>query len=153
MSINPAIHPEIRRQTVLRLLHEGCSCVVFNFGEMRLFHERGVADLYRLLQARPSFLFGAFVADKVVGKAAAALMVLGEVDSVYAGVVSRPALDLFRRYRIPVSYRREVPYVANRAGTGRCPLETRCWDDRTPEECLGHIRAFLAEGAAEAVPE
>ena len=41
---------------------------------MRIFRERGVADLFRLLREEPQLLRGAFIADKVVGKGAAALV-------------------------------------------------------------------------------
>ena len=62
------------RQAVERLLAEGCSCVIRNGETMRSFHERGVSDLWRLLHEEPELLRGAFIADKVVGKGAAALM-------------------------------------------------------------------------------
>lgn len=55
---------------------------------MRIFRERGVADLFRLLHEEPQLLRGAFIADKVVGKGAAALMVLGGVEGLFADVVS-----------------------------------------------------------------
>ena len=58
---------------------------------MRIFRERGVADLFRLQHEEPQLLRGAFIADKVVGKGAAALMVLGGVEGLFADVVSRPA--------------------------------------------------------------
>ena len=38
---------------------------------MRIFRERGVADLFRLQHEEPQLLRGAFIADKVVGKGAA----------------------------------------------------------------------------------
>ena len=42
-----------------------------------------------------------------------------------------------------VGYAEEVPHVINRSGTGWCPLETRCRDLRTPEECVAQIRDFM----------
>ena len=68
------ITPELRRQAIDRLFAERCSCVIRNGSDMRVFYERGVKDLYRLLKEEPGLLRGAFVADKVVGKAAAALL-------------------------------------------------------------------------------
>lgn len=62
---------------LIRLLHEGGYSCVIRKEEIRTFTQRGVADLYDLLNQHPAFLHGAQVADKVVGKAAAALMVLG----------------------------------------------------------------------------
>lgn len=46
---------------------------------IRTFTQRGVADLYDLLVTEPDFLQSASIADKVIGKAAASLMVLGGV--------------------------------------------------------------------------
>lgn len=57
-----------REALIERLATEQCSCVIYNEGETRLFWERGVRDLYRLLKTEPDFLRGAFIADKVIGK-------------------------------------------------------------------------------------
>ena len=72
---------EQKEQTIGLLFAEKCSCVVRNGDEVRIFRERGVKDLYRLLREEPQLLDGAFVADKVVGKGAAALMILGAILS------------------------------------------------------------------------
>ena len=71
---------------LIRLLHEGGYSCVIRKEEIRTFTQRGVADLYDLLNQHPVFLHGAQVADKVVGKAAAALMVLGGVREVYTDI-------------------------------------------------------------------
>ena len=91
-----------RKVLIERLDAEQCSCVIYNGGETRLFWERGVQDLYRLLKTEPDFLRGAFIADKVIGKAAAALMALGGVDEVFARVISSPARELLERSGIKV---------------------------------------------------
>lgn len=134
---------EERQRAVDLLFGEQCSCVVCNGGRMHLFRQRGVKDLYRLLKEEPELLRGAFVADKVVGKAAAALMILGGVEGVYAGVMSTPALALFRAARLEAACTREVPHIINRTQTGWCPLETRCFEMTTPEACLERIEEFL----------
>lgn len=80
-----------RKALIERLDAEQCSCVIYNGGETRLFWERGVQDLYRLLKTEPDFLQGAFIADKVIGKAAAALMALGAWMRCLPGLsVARP---------------------------------------------------------------
>lgn len=96
------------RELVDRLRDEDASCVIRSGTETRVFRERGVKDLFRLLETDPAFLAGALVADKVIGKGAAALMVLGGVRAVHAGVVSTPALGLFAAAHIPVEYGLEV---------------------------------------------
>ncbi len=134
---------EERTRLVELLFAENASCVIRNGSQTRIFRERGVRDLYRLLTEEPAFLDGAFVADKVVGKGAAALMILGGVSEVYADVISRSARELLRKARMRVEYTLEVPRIVNRAGTGTCPVESLCCDCRTAQECLPLIREFL----------
>ena len=116
-------------QTLIDILHaEGCSCVIRNGAEIRTFRQRGVADLYDLYLNEPAFLKGADIADKVVGKGAAALMRLGGIRRVYADVLSEPAATLLKEGGIPTSCGRQVPHIVNRRGDGFCPLETACMD-------------------------
>lgn len=132
-----------RKVLIERLDAEQCSCVIYNGEETRLFWERGVQDLYRLLKMEPDFLRGAFIADKVIGKAAAALMALGGVDEVFARVISSPAREFLERSEIKVDFLVEVPHIINRTRTGWCPLETRCFRMHTAEECLQQIEEFI----------
>ena len=136
----------MRQRAIDRLFEERCSCVVCNGGQLRIFRERGVRDLYRLLREEPELLRGAFVADKVVGKAAAALMILGGVEVLYAHVISTPALELFRRAGTEAACGEEVPHIINRAGDGICPVERLCAGARSAAECLPLIEGFLTAG-------
>lgn len=127
------------------MLHEGGhTLVVANDNVFRTFDRRGVADLYRLLREEPEFLRGAVVADKVVGKAAAALMLLGGVAELHTDIISGKAIELLHGSSLRYAYDLEVPHIINRARDGWCPLETRCRDCRTAEECLTQIEAFIA---------
>lgn len=135
---------EKERQSLIEYLFtEKCSCVIRKGNETRAFYERGVKDLYRLLKEDPEFLRGAFIADKVVGKAAAALMILGGVKEVFANVVSLPASELFGHAHIRAEYMQVVPHIINRTQTDWCPLEKRCADTVTPEACLPVIENFM----------
>ena len=73
------------------LLSSGCSLVVERQGDVRTYDKKGVRDLVWLLDHEPERLCGARVADKVVGKASAGLLVQGGVREVYAHVLSRLA--------------------------------------------------------------
>lgn len=129
---------------LISLLHEGAySCVIRKGAEVRTFHKRGVADLYFLLENEPEFLLGAFVADKVVGKGAAALMVLGGVKHVYTDVISTPALDLFKTYGVEVSFSEVTDRIVNRTKDGLCPVETLCLDLSSLADMLNEIRQFI----------
>lgn len=134
-------------QRAIDLLHaERCSCVILDAAkphEPRIFRERGVKDLFRLLHEEPELLRGAFIADKVVGKGAAALMILGGIGGLHADVISSAALGLFRSTGIEPRYIREAPHIINRAGTDICPVEKLCAECRTAEECLPLIADFI----------
>ena len=131
------------QEIIEALFAEKCSCIIGNEDDIRVFRERGVKDLYRLLKEEPEFLKDAFIADKVVGKAAAALMVLGGVKNIFAAVISTPALEFLEKAGITIEYTQKVPHIVNRTQTGWCPLELRCYEMKTPEECLQQIEKFI----------
>ena len=105
--------------------------------------KRGVAPLLELLDSKADYS-GFSAADKVVGKGAAFLYVLLAVRCVYAAVISESAREVLERAGIPVEYERCVPYIQNRAGDGRCPIEQAVLDESDAAAALARIRARLA---------
>ena len=130
---------------LIRILREGNHSLVVFKNEITTYEGRGVSDLFRLLHQQPEALEGASIADKIVGKGAAALIALGKVKAVYADIISEPALKLLKQEGIRATYGKLVPHIINRAGTGMCPVETRCLPCNTPAECLVEIKKFLEE--------
>lgn len=112
-------------------------------GEIKLFRKHGVADLYELLATEPSFLHGASVADRVIGKGAALLLIKGCVSKVYAALISHKALHLLQDASIEVTFRQEVPFIKNREGNGLCPVEALTGDTDSPEDAYIRIGLFL----------
>lgn len=95
-------------ESIIDILHKGgYSCVMKNREEVRTFTQRGVADLYDLYQADSAFMKGAAIADKVIGKGAAALMVLGGFKTVYADIIwhccAKQELKRLLPKRFPIS--------------------------------------------------
>ena len=132
--------------TLIPLLHSGnFSCVIRKGDAVRTFTQRGVADLFHLLTTDAPFLLGSSISDKVVGKGAAALMVIGGVAKVYADVISAPALALLKESGVAVSYAEVVEGIRNRAGTDMCPVEKRCLPLENVDEMVGEIRDFLMQ--------
>ena len=132
-------------ERLMEILRSGNHSLVVAGSEIRTFDGRGIADLYRLFTLEPDFLAGASVADKVVGKGAAALMVLGGVKEVYAGVASSAALTLLHNSGVAARCDLEVPHIINRKGDGVCPVETLCGDCATAAECLPRIEQFMQQ--------
>lgn len=106
-------------------------------GETVVFRRRGVIDLFELSTARPDFLCGASVADKVVGRGAALLFVRGGVGRLHARIISSGALD------VEVSFDTEVSNIINRTGTGICPVERLTACTESPDEAYLLIKNFI----------
>jgi len=123
---------------------EGCRGVVRSAkGETRIFSRRGVADLFELLESEPEFLRGAEMADKVVGRGAALLLVKGKVRAIFAQVISSGALDVLRKAGIAVEYEAETPAILNRNGDSQCPVEQLTASTDNAEEAFKRIKQFL----------
>lgn len=129
---------------LIKTLHEGnYSCVIANGNEVRTFTQRGIADLYALLNNDPGFLEGASVADKVVGKGAAALMVLGRVKELYTDIISSYAIKLLEGNGVSTYYGSETPFIRNRDNTGWCPVEKLCVSTDSPSDIFRLIENFI----------
>lgn len=131
------------RDDLIKILHDGNHSLVVANGEVCTFDGRGISDLYNILNDDPGFLRGAEIADKVVGKGAAALMIIGGVDSLYADIISAPALELLCQSNTKVDFGKQVDNIINRKGDGICPVETLCLPCKTAQECLPLITQFM----------
>lgn len=131
------------KELVELLDRENLSCVIRKGGEIHTFKQRGVKDLYEIYTHTPDLLNDSEIADKVVGKGAAAIMVLGKVAMLHATVISQEAYNLLEQAGIKVEYETLAPYIINKAGDGRCPLETKLKDCKTAEECWSLIEEFV----------
>lgn len=132
-------------EELVQILRKGGHSLVVAGDEIRTFNGRGISDLYHLLTEHPDMLCGASVADKVVGKGAAALLIAGGVRQLFACVVSRSALALLIDTGISVRYEQEVPYIINHRGDGVCPVETLCKECETAVQCFPLIKEFVTK--------
>ncbi|MGI6233369.1 MAG: DUF1893 domain-containing protein [Prevotella sp.] len=128
------------------LKREHCSLVVRDVkGNVTLYYKKGVRDLEYLLKQYPDRLKGAEIADKVIGKAAAAMAVVGGVRSIYAEVMSRKALPLLQEAGVDFSYGELVDKIVIAKGDNRCPLENIVEDCQTAEETVATLQRHFME--------
>lgn len=125
------------------LITTNSTIAVVSNGEVFTSQERGVKPLLHLLTEKKGLLKGASVADKVIGKAAALLMALGEIKEVHTLIISEPAIKIFEKYNIPCFYDKKVDRIINRTGDGLCPMETLCLDVDEPQEAFQKITDFI----------
>ena len=107
----------------LRKELEEHSLVVFKNGEKSVYNGKGIRPLVDYLETDD--LEGAYVADKVIGKASALLLVYGGVKEVYTPLMSKPAKKVFKRNHIKYNADKVVDEIINRAGTDICPMEKK----------------------------
>lgn len=80
----------------------------------------------------------------MVGKAAAALMIMGGVKQIYADVISIAALNLLAKTNITVQYAESAPYIINSSKTDLCPMEKATQHIDDLDEIFHEIDAFVS---------
>ena len=131
------------QQLIEILRREKCSLVVKNHGIVTTYSKPGVRDLEHLLDHDPEVLHGAVIADKVIGKAAAAMVVVGGVKELYAEVMRTKAIPFLEDARIAYTYGTLVDTIKEEGD--RCQLEKITAPATTPEETVALLRAHFEE--------
>lgn len=133
------------REAALGLLRsQQASCVVIQNGAI-VHHVdgRGVLPLLRLYQDAPETFKQAFVLDRIIGKAAAMILVLGGVKQVYGETMSVAAQQYLVKHGIDVEYESLVEMIANPKQDGMCPIEGAVLESDDPEEGLASIQQAM----------
>lgn len=107
----------------LSLKLENHSLLVYKDGQISYQDEHGIKPL--LIQIKKKGLKNAIVIDKLVGKAAALLMVYGGVKQVHTNIIAKDAMIVFEKYNIKYSANEIVEYIQNRTKDGLCPMEEK----------------------------
>lgn len=107
----------------IHLLHNGdYTCVLCDRDRVLTDTRRGIAPLLERIEAGED-LRGVCVADKIIGRAAAMLLILGGVSAAHGDVMSAAAKKLLKANGIKVSYGTLTEQIVNRTGDGPCPME------------------------------
>ena len=126
---------------MLDMLNEqGLSLLVYNNGELTTHANRGIQDLLQLISDQPERLKGAVAADKIIGKSAAAIMIVGGVKQVHTNIICTPARELFEANGVLVFASEEVPMIMNRNRSGMCPMDTQINKVESVEECVAILQ-------------
>ncbi len=59
-----------------------------------------------------------------MGKGAVVLAIFIGANKLVTPIISKDALSLANEYNLEVTYNTVVPYIINRDGDGRCPIES-----------------------------
>jgi len=110
------------------------SCVVIKSNEIVYSSSgHGVTPLITLYENNPDILKDSLIVDKVIGKAAATIAVLGGAKKVYGIVMSNAAKSYLNRHDVVPEFGRCISIISNRTKDGLCPLEETVLDIESPE--------------------
>ena len=125
----------------------GLSLLIYRDGEVVFSSaSRGIRPLLDAIDALSrEELRGAVVADKIVGRAAALLIVYMEAAEVHAALISKTAKEVLRRHGLGPHFAREVQAIKGREGVAICPFERLIQGVSDPEEAYEKIKAKMAE--------
>ena len=122
----------------------GYTSVICRADEVYTSTARGVAPILSLIDDGVK-LDGAAAADKVIGKAAAMLLVYSGVTDIYGAVMSRMAEEYLAAQGVRYSCGELCDRIINRSGDGFCPMELAVADIDDPAQALQTIRNRLEE--------
>lgn len=105
---------------------------------------RGIKPIYDNYLENKEYFFDSSVADRVIGKAAAILLVSSGVKEIYTDLISQSALDYFEERKIKVSYAEKTDTILNREKNDLCPMEKLSMDNPTSEELMKRVGDFFA---------
>ncbi len=96
-------------------------------GKVITSDKRGVAPLAEFIWGGTD-ISGFSAADRVVGKAAAMLMIKAGITEVFALTISENAERLLKSHGVQVSFMTRAERIMNRDKTGACPMESAVAD-------------------------
>lgn len=120
----------------------GYTCVLCDNDRVMTSRSHGIAPLLERIEAGED-LNGAAVADQIIGKAAAMLLLCGGVGSAYGEVMSERARELLEQAGVEVRYGTLVAAIRNRTDTDICPMERAVLSLQSPAEAPAVLRATL----------
>lgn len=129
-----------------RMIKEGqASCVIIKNNKIiRTEIGQSIAPLISIYESEPEILKDAFVVDKVIGKAAAMMIVLGGANRAYGEIMSAAACNYLAERGCRAEYGERIEIVVNRSGDGMCPLENSVLDIDDPETGYHQLKKTIS---------
>ena len=131
---------------IVELVKEG-SCTFASFDGKSYYEASGIGvkPIITPMRENMGFFKGREVADTIIGKAAAMLLVLSGARAVYGKVMSKSAVEVLTAHGIEFSYGTLVEYIENRSGDGMCPLEDSVKDEEDIHKAFIKIEKRIEE--------
>lgn len=127
-------------QSAINLIHEGtAACVIIKDNRIiKTGYSRGINQILTFYDE--NILKNTFVVDKIIGKAAAMVIVSGGALACYGGTMSKDAAEYLKKHHIDFSHGNLVEKIINRTGDGICPMEESVMEIENAEDGIKAIR-------------
>ena len=119
------------------------NCVLYSNGMIHTSKARGISPMLEFISSGLD-IKGFSAADTIVGKAAALLFAYAKIKEVYANVMSKSAVDVFKRFEIRYVYGELTENIQNRDKTDLCPMEIAVQTIEEPADAVEVIKIVLA---------
>ena len=125
----------------LDILEEtGNSLMIYKQGELIFESDlKGIRPHLKAIDKLGEKLEGSLMVDKILGRAAAFLVVYSRAAEAMAMIVSTPGKMVMEKYSLKFSYREEVPHIKLENGVIYCPFERMVQDIDDPDEAYRAI--------------
>lgn len=120
------------------------TCVIERGGEFITSRDLGIKPLMASLRLDKNAFSGAVVCDKIIGKAAALMLILGGADAVQGEIMSEGAIETLTAASIPFLFERKVGFIQNRDKTDLCPMEKTVLEIESPQAAFEALEKTIA---------
>lgn len=130
------------------LMENNCTCIILKNDEIIYKSSYiGVKPLLVFLNEQAALYDyeKLILIDKIIGKAAMLLAIKCGINKIFTPVISQEALLTAEYYNIEWEASKIVPYIINREGNGKCPIESSVTDTIDLDEAFYHIKGAIAE--------
>jgi hypothetical protein len=125
----------------LQVLEEtGNSLMIYKEGKL-IFESNlgGIRPHLKAIDEQGKELEGTLMVDKILGRAAAFLVIYSKAAEAITSVVSSPGKAVLEKYGVKFSYREEVPHIKMKNGVIYCPFESMVQGIEDPVEAYHAI--------------
>jgi len=122
------------------LNNTGNSLMIYRGGRL-IFQSasKGIRPHLEAIETHGEALHGTFMVDKIVGRAAALLILYSEAAEAHAQVLSRPGKQVLDQQGLPTMYEELVDHIKMKDGSIYCPFERMVQDISDPAEAYAAI--------------
>lgn len=108
-------------------------------------NETGLKPILSKINEDPFYFKNADIEDIIIGKAAASLLILSKVHSIYAHTISQNGKMYLMKHNINFTYDKEVKEIHNREKSDMCPLEKVVLDIEDPKQAKVALELKIKE--------